>query len=232
MYRNHVIEHELKLCGYFCIITSEKMTNSQALIHYKWRAISEKLFSSDKSFIGSKSMGVQASESMLAKKLIEFIALSACNRIYNLLKETMLKSETRTNCMTVPAEFMASNCSSCFFDVIVLCQISFFIFETAEPPLDYDIILLAAFSIHVLSDSVFFCEIYEPLAGKLTSLIRIQNPGFALLKVFFQSCNHHSGIQGVVYISVYNTAAIPIDDSCRVQISVSDWDISNIIDRV
>ena len=30
--RADVIERELKLCGYFCIITSEKMTASQALI--------------------------------------------------------------------------------------------------------------------------------------------------------------------------------------------------------
>ncbi|SFR86357.1 hypothetical protein SAMN02910262_02260 [[Clostridium] aminophilum] len=41
------------LCGYFCIITSEKMTASQALVQYKGRDISEKLFRSDKTFIGS-----------------------------------------------------------------------------------------------------------------------------------------------------------------------------------
>ena len=49
----------LELCGYFCIITSEKMTAAEALIHYKGRDISEKIFSSDKSFLGSKSMRVQ-----------------------------------------------------------------------------------------------------------------------------------------------------------------------------
>ena len=43
-----VIERELKLCGYFCIITSDEMTASEALIQYKGRDISEKLFSSDK----------------------------------------------------------------------------------------------------------------------------------------------------------------------------------------
>ena len=42
--RTDVIERELQLCGYFCIITSEKMTASQALIQYKGRDISEKLF--------------------------------------------------------------------------------------------------------------------------------------------------------------------------------------------
>ena len=54
--RKEAIQRELKLCGYFCIITSEKMTASEALIHYKGRDVSEKLFRTDKTFIGSKSM--------------------------------------------------------------------------------------------------------------------------------------------------------------------------------
>ena len=101
--RKDVIREKLQLCGYFCIITSEQMTASQALIHYKGRDISEKLFSSDKSFIGSKSMRVQTAEALSAKVFIEFLALIVRNRIYNLLKETMLRLETRPNYMTVPA---------------------------------------------------------------------------------------------------------------------------------
>ena len=101
--RKDVIREKLQLCGYFCIITSEHMTASQALIHYKGRDISEKLFSSDKSIIGSKSMRVQTAEALSAKVFIEFIALIVRNRIYNLLKETMLRLETRPNYMTVPA---------------------------------------------------------------------------------------------------------------------------------
>ena len=76
---------------------------SQALIHYKGRDISEKLFSADKSFIGSKSMRICTNEAMAAKLFIEFIALIIRNRIYNLLKETMLSLEQRPNYMTVPA---------------------------------------------------------------------------------------------------------------------------------
>ena len=75
------------LCGYFCIITSEKMTASQALVQYKGRDISEKLFRSDKTFIGSRSERVQSSQSMSSKIFIEFIALIVRNRIYNLLKD-------------------------------------------------------------------------------------------------------------------------------------------------
>ena len=45
--RSDVVQRELNLCGYFCIITSEKMTAEQALIQYKGRDISEKLFSAE-----------------------------------------------------------------------------------------------------------------------------------------------------------------------------------------
>ena len=98
-----VIEKELKLCGYFCIITSEEMSAAQALIHYKGRDISEKLFRDDKTFIGSKSERVQSSESMSSKLFIEFIALIVRNRMYNLLKEKMIENGAKQNFMTVPS---------------------------------------------------------------------------------------------------------------------------------
>ena len=79
------------------------MTASQALIHYKGRDISEKLFSADKSFIGSKSMRICSNEAMAAKLFVEFIALIIRNQIYNLLKETMLRLDQRPNYMTVAA---------------------------------------------------------------------------------------------------------------------------------
>lgn len=101
--RTDVIERELQLCGYFCIITSEKMTATQALVQYKGRDISEKLFRSDKTFIGSKSERVQSSQSISSKIFIEFVALIVRNRIYNLLKEQMIRMETRQKYMTVPA---------------------------------------------------------------------------------------------------------------------------------
>jgi len=97
------ISMKLALSGYFCIITSENMTAAEALIHYKGRDVSEKLFSSDKSFLGARSMRVQSSESLSAKIFIEFIALIVRNRVYNLLKETMIRTDTRHNYMTVPA---------------------------------------------------------------------------------------------------------------------------------
>lgn len=101
--RADVIRQELELCGYFCIITAEKMTASEALIHYKGRDVSEKLFCADKSFIGSRSERVHTAESMSSKIFVEFVALIVRNRIYNLLKETLLRLETRVDYLTVPA---------------------------------------------------------------------------------------------------------------------------------
>ncbi len=101
--RKDVIREQLELCGYFCIATSQKMTAAEALILYKGRDISEKLFCADKSFIGSKSMRVHSPEAMSAKLFVEFVALIVRNRIYNLLKEMMLKLESNPNYMTVPA---------------------------------------------------------------------------------------------------------------------------------
>ena len=101
--RSDVVQRELELCGYFSIITSEKMTAAQALIHYKGRDMSEKLFRADKTFIGSNSNRGHSDETHSARTFVEFIALIVRNRIYNLLKDTMLKLETSPNYMTVPA---------------------------------------------------------------------------------------------------------------------------------
>jgi hypothetical protein len=79
------------------------MTAAQALIQYKGRDMSEKLFRADKTFIGSKSNRGHSSETHSARTFVEFIALIVRNRIYNLLKDTMLKLETSPNYMTVPA---------------------------------------------------------------------------------------------------------------------------------
>ena len=48
-------------------------------------------------------MRVQTNEALSAKIFIEFIAIIVRNRIYNLLKDTLLRMETRQNYLTVPA---------------------------------------------------------------------------------------------------------------------------------
>lgn len=100
--KEDVIEQQLRLCGYFCIVTSEKMTAAAALIQYKGRDISEKLFRSDKTFLGSGSMRIHTAQALSAKLFVEFVALIVRNRIYNLLKETMLRLQAKQNYLNVP----------------------------------------------------------------------------------------------------------------------------------
>lgn len=101
--RKEVIEKEISLCGYFVIVTSEKMTSKKALELYKSRDTSEKLFRGDKSYLGNKSLRVQTDEAASAKIFVEFVALIIRNKIYTLLKDEIIKIEKKPNFMTVPA---------------------------------------------------------------------------------------------------------------------------------
>ena len=98
-----VINQEIRLCGYFVIITSKKMTAKEALTLYKSRDESEKLFRGDKSYLGNKSTRVQSDESIDAKIFMEFVALIIRNKIYTCLKDAMLENDKKVNYMTVPA---------------------------------------------------------------------------------------------------------------------------------
>ena len=101
--RASAIERELDLAGYFCIITSEKMKAKDAINLYKSRDASEKLFRSDKSFLGNGSLRVYSDESVSAKIFVEFIAIIIRSRIYTGLKEAMKEMAKKPNYMTVPA---------------------------------------------------------------------------------------------------------------------------------
>ena len=70
-----VIQLELNSCGYFFIVSSEKMNATEAYELYKNRDVNEKLFRSDKTFLGSRSMRIQSNNALEAKLLIEFTAL-------------------------------------------------------------------------------------------------------------------------------------------------------------
>ena len=101
--RTDVINEEIKLCGYFVIVTSEKMTAAEALNLYKSRDDSEKTFRGDKSYLGAKCERVYSDESYETKIFIGFVATIIRNRIYTLLKEEVARIEKKQNYMTVPA---------------------------------------------------------------------------------------------------------------------------------
>jgi len=101
--RINVTEKEIQLCGYFVIVTSEKMTAKEAIHLYKSRDTSEKLFSGDKTYLGNKSIRVHSDESASAKIFVEFVALIVRSKIYTYLLDEMKKMDKKPNFMTVPA---------------------------------------------------------------------------------------------------------------------------------
>ena len=101
--KEDVIEREIALCGYFVIVTSQKMTAAEAIELYKSRDASEKLFLSDKSFLGNRSMRTYTDESTSAKTFIEFAALIVRSKYYTLLKDEKEETGNNQNYMNVPA---------------------------------------------------------------------------------------------------------------------------------
>ena len=101
--RTDVINKEIQTCGYFVIITSEKMTAEEALILYKSRDASEKTFRGDKSYLGAHCERVYSNESVDTKIFVGFVATIIRSRIYTLLKEETARMDKKQNFMTVPA---------------------------------------------------------------------------------------------------------------------------------
>jgi transposase len=98
-----IIEEEIDLCGYFIIVTSQKMTAKEALSLYRSRDTSEKLFRGDKPYLGNKSIRVYSNESAAAKTFVEFVALIVRCKLHTSLKDEMINNDKKSNYMTVPA---------------------------------------------------------------------------------------------------------------------------------
>ena len=63
---------------------------------YKSRDESEKLFKSDKTYLGNGAIRVQTDEAADAKIFIEFVALIIRNKIYTSLKDAVLEDESKS----------------------------------------------------------------------------------------------------------------------------------------
>ncbi|MDO4805167.1 MAG: hypothetical protein Q4A32_10160 [Lachnospiraceae bacterium] len=101
--RTDVISRDIRLCGYFVIVTSAKMTAAEALALYKSRDASEKTFRADKSYLGADCERVYSNESVETKIFIGFVATIIRSRIYTLLREEVSRLDKKPNFMTVPA---------------------------------------------------------------------------------------------------------------------------------
>lgn len=98
-----VIRDELELCGYFAIISSEYMDAKEAMNLYKSRDVSEKVFRSDKSYLGNNCLRVASEEAASNKIFIGFIALIIRCRMYTALKDKAKELTKKPNYLTVPA---------------------------------------------------------------------------------------------------------------------------------
>lgn len=101
--KEETIEREISICGYFAIVTSQKMTAADALELYKSRDVSEKLFRGDKTFLGNRSLRIQSDDAASGKIFVEFIATIIRSRMYVLLQDEIQKLEHRPNYMNVTA---------------------------------------------------------------------------------------------------------------------------------
>ena len=98
-----VIRDELDLCGYFAIISSEKMGAAEAINLYKNRDASEKVFRADKSYLGNNCLRVASEEAASNKVFIGFIALIIRSRMHTALKNQAKEMLKKPNYLTVPA---------------------------------------------------------------------------------------------------------------------------------
>ena len=156
-----VLENELNRCGYFCIVTSKKMTAQEAYELYRGRDTSEKLFGADKTFLGSKSMRVHSSSALSTKILIEFIALIIRQRMFNLLKDEMLKLPVRNNSMTVPAAIEE-------LEKIGLVRVNNGRYQLDHAVTKTQSVILRSFGITKADVEVMAGEIAGALAGEVT----------------------------------------------------------------
>ena len=63
-----------------------------------------------------------------------------------------------------------TDCLPYFSDIVILGQICFLVLEAPEPSFNHDIVSPPAFTIHALTDLVFFEKVYVLIACKLTAV--------------------------------------------------------------
>lgn len=97
--KKQAVQKAMNRLGFFVLVTSKKMNASEALNKYRHRDSIEKLFRTDKSYLGGKSFRVYTDEALESKTMISFLAIILRNDMYNRLRP--LYQKDRKN-YTVP----------------------------------------------------------------------------------------------------------------------------------
>lgn len=104
--KKSAIQKHLDRLGFFVIVTSKEMKASEALDKYRHRDSIEKLFRTDKSYLGMDALRVCTDESLESKTMLSFLAIIIRNDLFNKLKPLYVKD--RKN-YTVPAAIRELN---------------------------------------------------------------------------------------------------------------------------
>ena len=86
------IREEINKAGYFTIVTSKKMSASEALRLYRDRDAVEKTFRMEKSYLGFDVFRVHETGKLESKVFISFLALIIRNEIYQSMKPLYKKN--------------------------------------------------------------------------------------------------------------------------------------------
>ena len=100
--RDSIIQKEIDKLGYFVLISSEKMTASEALSKYRDRDAIEKLFRTIKSLLGMDTFRVHETASMEGKSFLAFLSATIWNEMYLAMKPLKREEKDRKH-YTVPA---------------------------------------------------------------------------------------------------------------------------------
>lgn len=121
------------------------------------------------------------------------------------------------------------DCYSQAFGCGKLVDIDQFRLQTAEPPLNHDVVRPTGFPVHALANVGFFQQILVRFACELTALIRVQNRRCA---VGFHSTLYCSDdrlcVQRVRQIPAHNLPTVPVDDGGEVHVSPVHFDIGDV----
>lgn len=115
------IEQLINNCGYFCLVTSEKLSANEAIDIYRDRDSIEKLFMMLKSEMDMERFKVQSDKSLRSKFHIAFIASIVRNEIYKVSKKLKINSKDKKS-YTVPSIIKELEKIECTKDINNLYQ--------------------------------------------------------------------------------------------------------------
>ena len=100
--------------------------------------------------------------------------------------------------------------------ILICFQIDFFVFNCPPQSFDEQVIIITSLPIHADSDSMFFQETGEGLAGELGTLIGVKDIRSAFPQRFFHRLDAETSIQSIGEPPGEHVTAVPVDDGYQI----------------